>query len=140
MASKCERILAAAHAALDGPGKPDGCDVYRNRVWPTEQGVTINVRAVRDEPMRESFPAGLVRRLTFALDIRAVGDVPETRLDDPWVWSVQTLTSDATLQGLVRDLTEAPRDWDAEAYDQNLGGLTCGWTAEYETDETDPTT
>lgn len=141
MASLREQILEHVAAALraDGPGRPAGLTVHRSRHRPIDKDALPAqcVYLVRED-VAPSPDGKAARELTFAVESRATGAVPDTALDELLTWAVRQLLADATVGGICWRIEEKSTEWDAVAADKVLAAARTLFQASYHTLETDP--
>jgi len=142
MASRRERIVQAAMAALEGVGKPAALTVHRSptRPVPEDQCPAMAVFSTTD-PASEGGGDLMDHRLELVVESRAratTGESPEQKLDELYVWAVHALMADPTLGGLAVRVLERESTWDLEERSAVFGALQTVFHIEYETLDTDP--
>lgn len=149
-------VLKEIAAVLDGPGKPEGVTVHRQRdrpIWvdnlpamvvypaPNPNGVEEEVSWAR---MSQRMGGQLGRTLNFRVELRAEvpDDEPATDvLDEMYVWAVKALHGSDRLNGLV---VAGPREQRSASQSETDGERTIArmaieFEAEYRTRVLDPT-
>ena len=149
MASIRERIIAAMAAALDGPEKPEGVTVHRDRTRPIERdklpaivlyAASPDVRT-REETVRRSDHDTVERTFTAMVEGRVVvrpDESPDAAIDPLYVWTVKALRADPTLGGLAMDVRETGTDIIAAEFDKTYAAFGTTFEVVYFTAEDDP--
>jgi hypothetical protein len=154
VATRRERIVQAAVAALDGVGKPAGLVVHRFRARPLERETQLPaavvyptaapLRGESETVERLDHDEGVERKLNLRVELRVQDEQPDEALDPLYAWVVRALRTQfeaeaGTLFELCADLEEKRSDF--AAAESGIGPVgACGVDFEitYFTSENDP--
>lgn len=143
MASLRSQIIGAVVAALNGPGKPAGLQVYRFRLSPVDKTKlpAIVVRPMAEEVSKEHARSPVMRR-TLRLNVQCfaaptAGMAVDDSLDAVLVWASKAVLGTLTHGGLAITTSESRTEWDADEADQVYAGATVEFLIDYTTKTSD---
>lgn len=132
-----ERICQYLQEQLKAEGGPAGLLVDRQRSLPLDKGLVpaALVYLVKETAQRIGPNSTVSRReVVFRVEIRAIDEPSDQKLDPLVNWVVQQLLSDFTVGGLADGIEEAGGQWIQEASkDQVIGAVAIDFTITYRT-------
>jgi hypothetical protein len=147
--SKREQILRALVELWDEGSKPDGLTVHRSPARPI-QSDELPALAVSMDPgsdaaervVRLDHSPGVERIMRVRAEIRTAGadvDSLYDETDEIYVWVIEQVALDRTLDGLCEDIVEVEIGFAAGEADMTYHAQGVGFDVTYFTSEDDPT-
>ena len=148
--SKREQILRALVDLWNEGSRPDGLTVHRSPARPI-QSDELPALAVSMDPgsddaaervVRLDHSPGVERIMRVRAEIRTAGadvDSLHDETDEIYVWVIEQVALDRTLDGLCEDIVEVEGDFAAAEADMTYQAQGVGFDVTYFTSEDDPT-
>lgn len=140
--SRRERILEAAKAAVEKPGRPVDLTVHRHRTRPLERDqlpAVVLFNGIEVVLRQTSAPSIMDRELVFRAECRAEGEPSDAVLDPYLSWVETQLTTDPDFLALIRQIEVKKVVWDQAPSKRPVAAAAIEFVVLYRTKFGDPT-